>query len=264
MKEQIKEFYRELDLESGADLASVRQSYRQFVKVWHPDRFGHDQKLQTFANDKLKRINFAYEGLVAFFQNGGVGPFSPPPKTEAPPKATQATPGSDWLEEILKTPSKTSRPKAHQAAPGSNVYQAGLKRYQAKDYKGALGLFLQAAEIGNANAQYGLGYIYYRHRRFFPLIGASKHFAEILRWWTKAAEQGHTDAQYMVGIFHQIGWATPFDETEARKWFQRAAANGHLRAKERLSKLGIFNKINAIPLVRLFVGDTVPAPPRMT
>ena len=59
MNSQIKEFYRELDLELDADLGSVRQSYRQLVKVWHPDRFGNDQKLQALANDKLKKINFA-------------------------------------------------------------------------------------------------------------------------------------------------------------------------------------------------------------
>jgi curved DNA-binding protein CbpA len=82
MNQQIKEFYRELDLEPGADLAAVRQSYLQLVKVWHPDRFGNDQKLQAVANDKLKRINFAYESLVAFFENGKTARPSTSPKAE--------------------------------------------------------------------------------------------------------------------------------------------------------------------------------------
>jgi curved DNA-binding protein CbpA len=54
MNPQIIEFYRQLDLEPGADLVSIRQSYRQLVKVWHPDRFGNDEKLQAAANNKLK------------------------------------------------------------------------------------------------------------------------------------------------------------------------------------------------------------------
>jgi curved DNA-binding protein CbpA len=236
MNQQTTEFYRELDLEPGADLASVRKSYRQLVKVWHPDRFGNDQSLQSVANDKLTRINFAYEALCDFFEKGGIAQSAPPPKTEPSPKVPKAEPGFD-------------------------IYHAGLRKYRAKDYKGSLILFLQAAEIGNADAQYGVGFLYYHHRKFVPLFGANKHFADILRWWTKAAEQGHTDAQYMVGTFHQTGFCTPFDEAEARKWFQRAASKGHLRAKERLNKLGVLNKINAVPLVSLFLGDTPPGAP---
>src|SRR5438876_54184 len=95
MNAQIKEFYRELDLELGADLASVRQSYRQLVKVWHPDRFGNDHKLQAVANDKLKKINSAYESLVAFLENGGRAQFSPPPKAEETSKAPKTPAASE-------------------------------------------------------------------------------------------------------------------------------------------------------------------------
>jgi tetratricopeptide (TPR) repeat protein len=255
MNQQIKDFYRELDLEPGDDLVSVRESYRQLVKVWHPDRFTHDHKLQTMANDKLRRIILAYEALLAFFEAEGIAQSSSPPKAEAPA-------GSDWLEEVIKMSRNDRPPKTPRAAHGSNIYHAGLSRYRARDYKAALRLFLQAAEMGNASAQYGVGYVYYRHRKFIPLVGAGKHFADILRWWTKAAEQGHADAQYMVGIFHQIGWSTPFDEAEARKWFQRAGEQGHVHARLRLRDLGIVNKIqNGVPLLKIMMGDTPPAPP---
>jgi hypothetical protein len=257
MNQQINEFYRELDLKPGADLSSVRQSYRQLVKVWHPDRFGHDAKLQTVANDRLRRINCAYEKLLAYFDDAGKAQTSVPPKAETP----KPPPGADWLEEVLKMSSVNS-PKRGRPPPGTDIYQAGLNRHRARDYKGALDLYIQSAELGNASAQYGVGFIYYTRRNFVPLFGANKHFAEILRWWTKAAEQGHADAQYMVGIFHQLGWCTPFDEAEARKWFQCAVAQDHLGAKERLKKLGVLNKINAVPVVNLFLGDTPPkAPP---
>lgn len=238
MNSQIKDFYRELDLEPGADLSSIRQSYRQLVKVWHPDRFGNDQKLQAVADNKLKKINSAYESLVAFLENGGVGKTATP-KSEAPPKTQQA-------------------------APATEIYYAGLTKYHARDYKGALELFLQAAEMGNAKAQYAVGYVYHQHRRFVPLFGANKHWADVLRWWTKAAESGHSDAQFMVGTFHQTGFCTPFDLSEARKWFERAAAKGHLEAQHRLKRMGVWNVVNVIPLVNLWVGQAPPGPPPPT
>lgn len=76
MKSDIKELYRVLDLEPGANLAAVRQAYRQLVKVWHPDRFGHDQTLQAVASEKLKKINSSYEAMVTQFRECRVKWFS--------------------------------------------------------------------------------------------------------------------------------------------------------------------------------------------
>jgi hypothetical protein len=43
----------------------LRQAYHDMVKVWHPDRFEHDERLRQIAQDKLKEINGAYEFLRA-------------------------------------------------------------------------------------------------------------------------------------------------------------------------------------------------------
>jgi cytoskeletal protein RodZ len=48
------------------------------AKVWHPDRFGHDPRLQQKAQEKLKEINEAFDILIS----GKV----PRPKTEPPPE----------------------------------------------------------------------------------------------------------------------------------------------------------------------------------
>ncbi len=57
--------YQLLGLEAGASPEQVRQAYRDLVKVWHPDRFGHDERLRLIAQNKLKEINGAYESLKA-------------------------------------------------------------------------------------------------------------------------------------------------------------------------------------------------------
>lgn len=55
--------YEMLGLQAGASPEEIRQAYLDLVKVWHPDRFSHDPRLQRKANDRLREINLAYERL---------------------------------------------------------------------------------------------------------------------------------------------------------------------------------------------------------
>jgi len=64
--DDINRYYEILELKSGASPEEVKRAYRDLVRVWHPDRFSHDPRLQQKAQDKLKEINEAYEKLQAF------------------------------------------------------------------------------------------------------------------------------------------------------------------------------------------------------
>lgn len=59
----INHDYAVLDLDPSASLEDVQQTYRDLVKVWHPDRFAHDPRLQRKAEEKLQAINDAYARL---------------------------------------------------------------------------------------------------------------------------------------------------------------------------------------------------------
>jgi DnaJ-like protein len=54
-------YYEILGLTAGASRESVRQRYRELVRVWHPDLYSYDRRLQQVCQDKLKQINVAYE-----------------------------------------------------------------------------------------------------------------------------------------------------------------------------------------------------------
>jgi hypothetical protein len=41
----------------------IRSSFRDYARVWHPDRFVHDEKLRLRAEQELKRINVANDHL---------------------------------------------------------------------------------------------------------------------------------------------------------------------------------------------------------
>ena len=58
-------FYEVLGLRPGASRQELKAAYRDLTKVWHPDRFTHDPRLQQKAEEKLKEINEAYEELTS-------------------------------------------------------------------------------------------------------------------------------------------------------------------------------------------------------
>ena len=58
--------YQVLEVKSGASQADIKQAYRDLAKVWHPDRFSGDSPLQQKAQEKLTRINAAYEFLKSY------------------------------------------------------------------------------------------------------------------------------------------------------------------------------------------------------
>ncbi|HEV2493735.1 MAG TPA: J domain-containing protein [Terriglobia bacterium] len=57
-------YYHVLGVEPGASLEELKEAHRDLVKVWHPDRFGDDPRLQRKAQEKLKEINEAYEQIL--------------------------------------------------------------------------------------------------------------------------------------------------------------------------------------------------------
>ena len=56
--------FQTLGLSVGATQEQIKQAYHDLVKVWHPDRFAHDPRLQKQAEEKLKAINEAYDFLM--------------------------------------------------------------------------------------------------------------------------------------------------------------------------------------------------------
>lgn len=60
MNYELDKYYEVLGLSTGASAEELKVAYRDLAKVWHPDRFVHDPRLQAKAQEKLKAINEAY------------------------------------------------------------------------------------------------------------------------------------------------------------------------------------------------------------
>ncbi len=107
-------------------------------------------------------------------------------------------------------------------------YEDGLAAYQAGDYPAALRSFRLAAEQGNADAQFNLGFKYASGQ------GVPQDDKEALRWYRLAAEQGLAAAQAKLGVMYDNGQGVPQDYKEAVRWFRLAAEQGHTLAQSML------------------------------
>lgn len=61
---------RELELGEHATRSEIRQAYRDLAKVWHPDRFANDPRMQAKASEKLRRVIEAYDFLQSHPSGG--------------------------------------------------------------------------------------------------------------------------------------------------------------------------------------------------
>lgn len=102
----------ELGLKSGATDAEIKSAYRLYVKAWHPDRFPGDEQSKNAAQEKLKKINFAYSYLK--YLTGSVQDYTSNPvatKNSQEPAHRSQTPEG-------QTPRAKTEP-AHQPPPRS-------------------------------------------------------------------------------------------------------------------------------------------------
>ena len=67
--------------------------------------------------------------------------------------------------------------------------------------------------------------------------GTQINIEKAIYWFKKAAEQGHSEAQYHLGLMYRNGRGTPVDFQEAIRWLHRSAEQDHLPAIGALHKL---------------------------
>ena len=65
--------------------------------------------------------------------------------------------------------------------------------------------------------------------------GVPQDYSEAITWYRQAAEQGHVNAQYNLGVMYAEGRGVPQDDAEADAWYRLAAQQGHVAAKDELA-----------------------------
>ena len=94
MHPDLSKAYDLLGVKPGVSNRELKAAHRDLAKVWHPDRFLHDPRLQEKAQEKLKEINEAYELLIS-----GKVPRAPSRSAEtvySQPRNRRRGSGSQW------------------------------------------------------------------------------------------------------------------------------------------------------------------------
>ena len=129
--------------------------------------------------------------------------------------------------------------------PGDFVWGSDGLRYQLNNsptgglqatlappnYADLLDSIRPAAQNGDADAQAGLGALYYFGD------GVTQDYEEALRWFRLAGAQGDGSAQLFLGYMHEWGLAVDIDLPQAVEWHRKAAAQGRTAAQYSLARL---------------------------
>ena len=115
-----------------------------------------------------------------------------------------------------------------------------------QDYVEAVRWYRKAAEQGEARAQNNLGLIY-AHDAFLgdfnqrtvpdPEGRVPKDYAEAIRWFRKAAEQGNAKSQFSLASKYEEGQEVPQNYAEAIRWYREAAEQGEPHAQFNLGAM---------------------------
>jgi TPR repeat protein len=79
---------------------------------------------------------------------------------------------------------------------------------------------------------------YYMGYRYEHGKGVTQNYPDAVRWYTKAAEQGNVSALNGLGSLYLAGHGVPQSQIDAYKWFNLAAASGKPEFIAERDKLG--------------------------
>ena len=113
----------------------------------------------------------------------------------------------------------------------TEAFELGEEAYDDEDYETAVRYYTIAAEGGNGDAQFSLGYCYESG------LGVAQDEKLAAYWYGKAAEQGNADGQLNLGYMYSKGHGVKQDYLEAIKWYEEAANQGNEDAKNNLKIL---------------------------
>ena len=83
-----------------------------------------------------------------------------------------------------------------------------------------------SSEQKNSEAEFNMGVMYGTGK------GVAVDYQEALRWYTKAARQGHGKAQTNLGVMYGTGKGVPQNNVMAYMWLEIGSAQGISNAKK--------------------------------
>lgn len=111
------------------------------------------------------------------------------------------------------------------AAQGHDRAKEASKMFQK------IASLVRSANMGDVQAQYDLGKLYYNGD------GVDRDYVAAHGWFELAADQGNADAQYHLGVQYHLGQGIKIDYVKAFEWYEKAALQGNIEAQFCLGEL---------------------------
>ena len=102
----------------------------------------------------------------------------------------------------------------------------GASAYARQDYARSASIFMRRAELGQAEAQTYLGYMYAKGK------GVPQDYVAAAQWLRRAADQGFPTAQFLLGLLYDKGHGVKQDFVEAEMLLDLAAAHAGVRQRD--------------------------------
>jgi localization factor PodJL len=229
----------------------------------HGDEKNFDtQRSAPDSQDNPRHAATALNATVPKLQDARSAPFNPMPQIAKPndAKPSGAVPATDKVIQLANA----GNPMALAILGLRDLDGTGGTHVNLKD---AVKFLSQAAEKGQAVAQYRLGTLYERgqgvpadpvkaahwyelsanqgNRKAMHNLAVSfasgatgkRDMAESARWFAKAATLGLSDSQFNLAVLYERGDGVPQSLLDAYKWYSIAAAAGDSESKQRMAVL---------------------------
>jgi hypothetical protein len=158
----LQKYLEILELAPGASWDEVTQAYRELIKIWHPDRFGHDEKLRVRAEDKSKLLNEAVRQLRRHYRKTQLIRRSDWVAPEAASRSSTVDRGGTWSACETASGVRHDMPPKKQKVTQSRCWDPEaeiLRRHRQLSRTHRIGAFMAVSSVGLCLALIGtVGY----------------------------------------------------------------------------------------------------------
>ena len=155
------------------------------------------------------------------------------PRADNPPPNKPASVIADNPPPNNPAPKRTENPPSNKPASLSVAAIAKIVRQADAHYNNKR--YNDAAPLYRQAAEQGHAQSQYRLGVFYENgNGVVKDYDQAIQWYTKAAEQGYASAQCNLGVFYRNGYGVTKDDKQGVEWYRKAAEQGHAQAQNNL------------------------------
>lgn len=66
----LRDYYANLEVEYGADMDTVKASYRRLMRKYHPDKFASNDDMEALSTQLTQELTVAYQAIENYWKSG--------------------------------------------------------------------------------------------------------------------------------------------------------------------------------------------------